>query len=288
MTGFFAEDRTQLGENWTLEAGGRWDRIDWDIYDLLNPDLEKHKKADSFSPEAGVEYRIFDPLRAYASYAETFKVPDANTLIFETPNLFTPNPDIDPSIAKHWEIGLRYAHPVFGSVRADYFHVATKKEILFNPLTTLNENFDTRRRGVEFADELSLLPGVGVFFNYTYVDAEFDNGRFDGKTVPLVPESTWTVGTALGPWRGWSLVLRATGVDDRFALNDFNNVFPVEDYWTLGARLSYRRGPWEFYVRGENVLGEDYSSFFTSNGATTLNVNPAPRDYFEGGFRLEL
>lgn len=287
MVGFFAENRTRLGERWVFEAGARMDEIDWDIYDLRNPHLQKRKTAENFSPEAGVEYRIFEPLWAYASYAESFKAPDANALIFETPNLFTPNPDVDPSVARHWEGGLRYAHPVFGSVRANYFYVETKKEILFNSISTRNENFDTRRQGVELADEISIAPGVGVFLNYTYVNAEFDNGAFGGKTVPLVPESTWTAGAALGPWRGWSLVLRATGVYDRFALNDFNNIFPVDDYWTLGARLSWRRGPWEFYAKAENALDEEYSSFVTSNGATTLNVNPAPTNYFEGGFRVE-
>lgn len=288
MTGFFAENRTRLGDRWVFETGVRFDRIDWDIYDLLNPALEKQKKADHTSPQAGVEYRLFEPVWLYASYAESFKAPDANTLIFETPNLFTPNPDIDPSVARHWEAGARYAHPVFGSVRAGYFHVETKKEILFNAISTLNENFDTRRRGVELADEIALAPGVDVFFNYTYVVAEFDNGAFGGKAVPLVPETTWTAGAALGPWNDWSLVLRATGVRDRFALNDFNNVFRAEDYWTLGARLSYKRGPWEFYVRAENALDEEYASFVTSNGTNTVNLNPAPTGYFEGGFRLEL
>jgi outer membrane receptor protein involved in Fe transport len=83
-------------------------------------------------------------------------------------------------------------------------------------------------------------------------------------------------------------VVRATGISDRFALNDFNNIFPAGDYWTLGARVAYKRGPWEFYVRGENALDEEYASFVTSNGTNTVNVNPAPTGYFEGGFRLEL
>ncbi len=288
MVGVFMQDRAQLGDRWVLEAGVRWDRIDWDIYDLLNPDQQREKLAESVSPEAGIEYRIVDPLWAYASYAESFKVPDANTLIFATPNLFTPNPAIDPSVARDWEGGLRYAHPVFGSVRAGYFYIETKKEILFNAISTLNENFDTKRQGLELADEIAVTPWLGLFFNYTYTRAEFDNGRFDGKTVPLVPGSAWTAGTSLGPWRGWSLMVRATGVSDRFALNDFSNIFPQADYWTLGTRLAYKQGAWEFYVRGDNVLNEEYSSFITSNGANTINVNPAPTGYFEGGFRLEL
>lgn len=288
LIGAFIQHRVKLWEKWIFEWGLRGDRVDWDIYDLLDPNLQKRKKADNLSPQAGVEYKIAEPLSVYATYGESFKVPDANTLIFETPNLFTPNPNIDPQIAHHHELGVRYAHPVFGAFRADVFYIETKKEILFNAISTLNENFDTRRSGFEIGNEVSPFPWLDVFTRYTYTDAEFDNGPFDGRAVPLVPENVWSAGFTARPDENWTFTSQAAGVADRFALNDFNNRFPVEDYWTLGARIAYHRGNWEVYVRGENVLGEEYSSFSTSNGTNTLNVNPAPTEYAEAGFRIQI
>lgn len=288
MLGAFAQNHTTLRERLIVETGIRYDRIDWDIYDLRMPWLEKAKRAEGYSPQIGVEYKLYDPLAVYASYAESFKVPDANTLIFETPNLFAPNPDIDSQRARHHEAGVRYAHPVLGSVRAGVFYIETKKEILFNDITNLNENFDTVRTGVEAADELALTERLQFFSNYTFTQAQFDNGAFDGKTVPLIPESKVSAGVLYEPVRGLKCSAQATGHYGQYALNDFNNIFPIDDYWTLSGKVSYHRGNWEIFLRAENLLGEEYSSFVTSNAVDTVNYNPAPKTSIEAGWRMEI
>ena len=38
----------------------------------------------------------------------------------------------------------------------------------------------------------------------------------------------------------------------------------------------------------QNILGESYSSFVTSNGVDTVNFNPAPRQTVQAGFRVEI
>ena len=288
MIGTFWQERLTFLKKLIVEGGLRFDSIHWNLYDLLSPELENHKKADHVSPKIGLEYKIFDPLSVYGSYSEAFKAPDVNTLIFETPNIFTPNPNIDPSVAHHYETGVRYAHPVWGSVRADVFYIETKKEILFDDITKTNENFDTKREGFEIADEIAFRKDLEIFANYTYTDAEFDNGVFDGKQVPLVPMSRWTAGAVAGPFHGFTVSVSATGVYGQFALNDFNNLFPVNDYWTLNGKISYHYKNWEMYFRAENLLNEEYSSFVTSDGVSTLDYNPAPKLYVEGGVRIRI
>jgi|GEM_PF-1229417 len=288
MTGTFIQNQTILWDRLILESGLRQDTIDWNIYDLLSPNLQKRKTTGHTSPKAGVEFKIWEALGAYGSFAESFKVPDSNALIFETPNLFSPNPNLDPQVARHYETGLRYAHPTFGSVRADYFYIETKKEILFNDISNLNENFDTIRQGVEIAGEVAVADKLQLFFNYTYAQARFDNGPFDEKDIPLVPESHWSGGLLFQPDPHWMISAEATGVHNQFALNDFNNLFPVKDYWTLGGRVSYRQDHWEVFFRAQNILGEEYSSFVTSNGVDTVNFNPAPTHYLEVGFKMDI
>jgi iron complex outermembrane receptor protein len=288
MMGFYGQERIKLWGHFIVEAGGRFDKIHWNIYDLLTPSLEKPKKADNFSPSIGAEWQPVEPLSIYAKYSEAFKVPDSNTLIFETPNIFSPTPGIDSQIAHHNEIGVRYAHPVFGSVRADYFYIETKKEILFNDINNINENFDTIRQGVELANEIALTEQVQLFGNYTYTQAEFDNGVFDGKDVPLVPRHHWTAGALIKPLPEWSVITSFSGVKDQFALNDFNNIFPVEDYWTADLRVAYKHKNWEVYAKGQNLFGEEYSSFMTSDGVSVVNFNPAPETTWEAGFKMEI
>lgn len=288
MIGFFGQERIRLWEKFIIEAGARYDSIHWDIYDLLSPNLQKEKKAESMSPSIGAEWQPWEPVSFYARYSEAFKAPDSNTLIFETPNIFSPTPDIDPQIAHHNEIGVRYAHPIFGSVRADYFYIETKKEILFNDIANINENFDTKRQGVELAGEIALTERCQLFANYTYTEAEFDNGAFDGRTVPLVPKHKWSAGALMRPLEGWTVSTQTSLVKNQFALNDFNNLFPVEDYWTTDLKVSYKHKRWEIFAKGMNLFGEEYSSFVTSNGVNLVNFNPAPEITWEAGFKMEI
>ena len=275
----------ELWDKFILESGVRWDKIDWDIHDLKSPDLEKHKKAEHLSPKIGAEFKPWETAALYGSFAESFKVPDSNTLIFETPNLFTPTPDIDPQVARHYEFGARYAHPSFGSLRAAYFFIETKKEILFNDITNLNENFDTFRDGVELAAEAKVTPALQLFANYTYTDAEFDNGAFDDRQIPLTPEHRAAAGAAWAITQHWTISVQATLVEGQFALNDFNNRFPADDYLTVDGKLAWKKGDLEFFARGQNLLGEEYSTFVSSNGVDTVNFNPSPELYLEAGFR---
>jgi len=287
MLGFFAQNHSTFWDRLVVEAAGRYDRVDWDIYDLKSPELQKRKFAERFSPSAGIQYRFLPEWRLYGSYAESFKVPDANTLIFETPNIFLPNPSIDPSMAYHYEAGVRYQASAL-SAKAGFFLIQTKKEILFNDITNLNENFDTVRQGLSLSGNWSVLKGLDLFAHYTHAAAEFDGGVYDGRDIPMVPRNRAAVGFTASPVKNWTVSSQAVIVRDQFALNDFNNLFPVPNYWTMDARVAYRRGPWEIYFKADNLFGREYSSFMTSDGTVTVNYNPSPGRYIEGGFRLEL
>ncbi len=286
--GYFAQNKFTLWQRWILETGARYDDINWNIYDLKQPELQKRKVADHWSPKAALEFKIADALSLFAGVSESFKAPDSNALIFETPNIFSPNPNVDSSVARHREIGLRYAHPSFGSLRASYFNIATKKEILFNDISNTNENFDTRRQGLELGGEWFLCRALELFAHYTYTRAQFDNGIFDGKDIPLVPKSVASAGVVWKPDTHWNVGVQANATADQFALNDFNNRFSMENYWTLDARIGYRRKNYELFLKAQNILGESYSSFVTSNGVDTVNFNPAPKETWQAGVRVEI
>lgn len=288
MWGLFAQNESVWDERWTLETGVRWDKIKWDLYDLVSPNLEKHKKADQLSPHIGLNWKVADPVSVFVSHSQAFKAPDSNTLIFETPNLFSPTPDIDSSIAYHNEIGVRYAHPVFGSVRTALFEVDTKKEILFNDISNRNENFDTTRQGVEFGWELAPKEGIELFGNFAWTRARFDNGAFDEKVIPLVPEYKWSAGATWEFWNPFALTIEGNGAADQYALNDFNNRFPMESYATVDAKLTWKRKNVEAWFRAQNLFGEEYSSFASSDGVSVLNLSPSPEQVFEAGVRIEI
>ncbi len=288
MLGYFAQHRAELWEKFILDAGVRYDDIDWNIYDLLTPSLEKKKKSTHLSPSVGFEVKPIPAAAIFMSFSEAFKVPDANTLIFETPNIFTPNPAIDSSVARHKELGVRLKQAEWGQLKIAGYLIETKKEILFNDITNTNENFDTDRQGLEISEDWVFSEYLRGVLRYTFADSEFDNGVFDGRKIPLVPESQWTAGVTLTPNKEWKIGLLANAVYDRYALNDFNNIFPAEDYWTAGLSVNYHHDNWELFIKADNIFGEEYSTFTTSNGQDLLNVNPAPEESFEFGLRIAL
>ena len=116
----------------------------------------------------------------------------------------------------------------------------------------------------------------------------FDNGVFDGKNVPLVPETQWSAAVEWGPVQDWTVRVEAVGVQDRFALNDFNNRFDAGDYWTMDLEVRRVLPKGEAFVKMTNLLGQEYSSFTTSDGVSVVNLNPAPEFQIEAGVRLEL
>ena len=288
ILGFFLQNRFEFWEKWTLEGGARFDKIGWSIYDQKQPQFEKHKKADSLSPQISTSVAVTDQVTIFGGYSEAFKVPDSNTLIFETPNLFSPTPDIEASIAHHTEAGVRAKPCETFTLRGTLFHIETKKEILFNDISNRNENFDTERNGGEMAVEWDAAEALKAFANYTYTDARFVNGLFNDKVVPLVPESQWSGGLEWIPAPGWALRLEATGVDGRFALNDLNNLFRAEDYWTADFEVRRSVPHGEIYFKMNNLFDERYSAFTTSDGVRVVNVNPSPEFNVEAGIRLAI
>jgi iron complex outermembrane receptor protein len=288
MLGYFAQHKAELWEKFILDVGVRYDDIDWNIYDLLSPRLEKKKKSTHLSPSIGFEVKATPEAAIFMSFSEAFKAPDANTLIFETPNIFTPNPAINSSVARHNELGVRIKQADQGQLKIAGYLIETKKEILFNDITNTNENFDTQRQGIEVSEDWVFSEYFRGVLRYTYADPEFDNGAFDGRKIPLVPETQWTAGVTLTPNKEWAIGLMANAIYDRYALNDFNNIFPVEDYWTAGLSVSYHHDQWELFIKAENIFGEEYSTFTTSDGQSVLNLNPAPEENFEFGLRIAL
>jgi outer membrane receptor protein involved in Fe transport len=286
--GFFLQNRAEFWNAWVVEGGLRYDKIHWNIYDLRAPQLEKNKKTDALSPQVSVSWSPWVNWTVFGGYSESFKAPDSNALIFETPNLFLPNPNVDASVAHQTEFGSRFK-PYNGMLlQITLFHIETKKEILFNDISNLNENFDTLREGLESSAEIQLNSAWSAFLGCAFTDAEFDGGVFDAKKIPLVPESRGFAGlTWLGP-QGWRVSVQVEGVLNRFALNDFNNIFPAEDYWTADLGLAKSLPNGEVFLKIRNLFDQRFSTFTTSNAVDTVNVNPSPGFNLEAGVRFEV
>jgi iron complex outermembrane receptor protein len=229
---------------------------------------------------------VLEELSLFASYARPFKSPNVDDFSAFIPGgTFIGNVDIQPQQGDEYEIGLQWQQATLGSAHVSVFHKRVDDEILFNALTFQNQNYDTRRTGLEVSLDPKLpIAGLTSSWHYTFLEAEFRKGSFKGNTLPGVPEHALKNHTAYEPLEGLLFWWDWTLINDFFRINDFANALPGDNYGLMdvGVRFTYRDTTVFFTI--ENVTDEEYTSFQSSNGTTVATgENPAPpRAYLTG------
>ena len=77
-------------------------------------------------------------------------------------------------------------------------------------------------------------------------------------------------------------------VNGQFALNDFNNLYPVKGYDVFDGQISFDKGNFRAHLAISNLLNERYSAYVASNAAGEVRYNPAPERTYRAGLSLTL
>jgi outer membrane receptor protein involved in Fe transport len=288
--GVFVQNNLALNEKLIISLAARYDREDIDLLDKLDPTQNKFRRVSHLSPKLGLVFNLSSIFSAYINVAQSFKAPEANTMIYETPGLFSPNPDIDPTVANNYEVGLHVLDKTGNESKVAAYWIDSEREILLNAFATpwaKNENYNTIRRGIEVNFRKLLTEKLSVTGTYTYNNAIFKSGVFEGKQIPLVPQNKYTAQVDYSFWNNFDLRVDWLGVNGQYALNDFNNQYPVSAYNVWNSRLAWSQGDIDMYLIGRNLLNEKYSAFDTSNAAGLVRVNPAPERSILAGVKWE-
>lgn len=164
-TGIFVQDQIALTDRLQVRFGGRYDAVRLRTDNRLSR-VNSARDANRFSPQAGIVYRVSDPLTLYAAYGEGFRAnigTDVSGAIF------------DPETSTSKEVGAKLTllgGRLNGTVA---LFQLDKRNVLASD--TNNPGFSVaigkaRSRGVEL-DIGGRLPGnVDVLLSYAYIDAE--------------------------------------------------------------------------------------------------------------------
>lgn len=174
-TGAYFQDQIGITDRLQVRVGGRYDRVTLETDNRLpNAALPRSRRvARRFSPQAGVCYKLTDPLTAYAAYGQGFRAnvgTDVNGTIF------------DPETSESIEAGLKLT--LFGGAMTGTLAAfqLTKANVLAtdpnNPGYSLAIG-KARSRGVEFDIGGRLPGGVDVLVSYAWVDAEARSSMLD-------------------------------------------------------------------------------------------------------------
>ena len=230
---FFAQADYTFAERWTLTAGLRWTEEKKDFragQSYLSNVERKRARAfsgyadldntwDEISPKVALAYQINDDALVYASYSEGF----------HSGGFFGVNQNIrdferdqyDPEFAESWEVGFKSTwldNRLRLNLTGFWNDFADKQEQsvhVDNDTKTVATTFDNVAsavyKGFEVETEYVINEYARVFFNYGFLDAEYEDfftdvNASDGETIIVdasfltprnAPENTIGVGGTL-------------------------------------------------------------------------------------------
>ena len=281
----------------TAYFGGRYDHWWGDNakYSNINGENIKHPDVDDgkFSPKLSLVYRIMENGSIRASYGEAFTAP---SLYYRTASYYwesggtismaKPNPNLDPTTNKTWEIGTEWElWEKRIKLKATYFE-NDFEDLIVNKKTTytLADGTDIIEKkrinaeeaevnGIETAVE-AFLPfnmRAGVFYTHNwskYTKTEASSKK--GWQVDETPENIWNL------WFGYFGECVDASISYRYCDNRFDdekNSYADDtykgddDYNIVDAKVTFR--PAErvaFSVGVENLFNEKYYEYYRAPG----------------------
>ena len=203
--------------------------------------------------------------RVRASYGEGVKNPGIYELFGYFPGSFAGNPDLEPERSTGWEIGwdqtLMHGAASWSVV---YFESELEDEIYTDfgsfPSTARNSATGSERSGVELAGSWDISGAVSAFGSLTLLDSEEN-----GVTEIRRPEELVSLTVDWHPegmdWSG-ALTVDYTGDQQDTDFGTYRTV-TLDAYTLVGGQVRWQATDrLELYVRGENLLDEEYQDVF--------------------------
>ena len=202
------------------------------------------------------------------------------------PGQFIPtqiNTNLKPQTTEEFDTGVRW-NPVSrlaGTVT--YFNSRNRDEIFFNPLTFANENYDrTKRQGIETSVFVGLTEKLSFNAAYSYTEALFDGGQFDGNRIPLVPRNKASAKLTYAV-DGWRFSLSSIYTGARHAISDQANAQEqLPGYTTFDSSVGYKYKKLTALLTVKNLTDKRYAEMGVfSPFANDIALYPSPgRQFF--------
>jgi outer membrane receptor protein involved in Fe transport len=97
---------------------------------------------------------------------------------------------------------------------------------------------------------------------YTWTRAKIEEGSFEGKTIPDVPEHSGVADLSYDFGFGLRIGLNGQYMGKRYFVADFNNSLEEQDdYFLLNGKVKYVWRMLTFYLDLNNMLDETYSAY---------------------------
>jgi iron complex outermembrane recepter protein len=249
----YLTDAFELDSGFGINLGFRYQSVALDMtnVDQLTSSQSGATRTDQLNAwDATLAWRQ-GKTRAYVRAAESFRFP----VLDEMWSYYTGSITLlNPQTSQHVELGLSTAlGPT--TLDANLFRILLNNEIGYNAATYANENLDpTRHSGFDVGWRAALGERASVRLGWTYRDASFRAGTYNGNTIPEIPRNSVTLVTDWRVTERQQLGLDGVYTGERFFGNDYANVgksMPSNSRWKL--HYTYAPATWKLRLTIDNL-----------------------------------
>ena len=299
--GYYIRDEFSLLKSLILNAGYRSERatIKGSNTDTVTPannftDQEKTYNAEAY--EAGLTWLVGKKSKVFGKYSTVYRIPFLEEVAYFNGGGggFLKNLEKEKGIST--EVGTEF-YPLNNlKIGLTLFRIDMEDEIHYVGVypTGHNENAGkTRHDGAEVSLSYLWEKRAKLYGNFTYHMATYENGLYNKKELPLVPNRMANAGVEI--YLPYNLMLRpeVRYVGDAFLSQDDTNISEkLESYTLFNLYLSYKpsfgKVNMTVFLGVENLADVKYSSFGSYNvpgyGAGAPNTYyPMPGITYKGG-----
>jgi iron complex outermembrane receptor protein len=265
----YAQDQIDLGGQWKVLAGLRWERFEVDSTNQLR-NLRSRRSSSVLSPRIGTVWSPVADHSLYASYSKNF-APVGGDTIGITPNAQGNVNDVGPQYSRQYEVGLKsdWMHRRI-STTLSWFQLDLYNRAVADPvrpgifyLTGLERN-----RGVELsvngelARDWFIRSGVSRQ-NARVLEAE---RQFTGKRSSGVSSTNGSVFISYAPAHGFFVETGLVHEGSRYA--DRDNLLELPSYTRWDGKIGYRTRQTEITLAATNLANRSY--YVSSTGAAQI------------------
>lgn len=287
---WYAQNTVQLSNATTLLAGFRNERISLngtDVYDGTAPGafFGSAAPAGSFAAsrsayDLGVRHQLASGLAINAKIGRSFRFANVDEIYEFGPTFSRQFQFLRPQTLNSREVWLDQKF-YSGSWRAAVFSNKVHDEIHLDPFGTGVGNTNlppSRRRGVELYGTWQALAKVMLNASYTYTDARFVAGVWEGNRVPLVARNKAGMGASWAVGEQTRLNGTFSYVGSQFMENDEPNTLGVKipAYAIADIKLVHQVGGLQLNASVNNLFDRNYFNYAVSSQFTPGRYSAYP------------
>lgn len=257
-------------EHWHFSTAARWETTSVDAAGAnlafpADPVLNFSRGMDEINRalQLGLRWEPSESLSAWLRYDRLYRLPSTDELAaYQGFPLSVPfNDQLRAEVGDNLELGMTYEVDRW-TWQANGFYQQLDGEIAYDFVQNLNVNFpETRRFGME--TELRYAAAHWeMSLRYTQLDATFQAGVYEGKSIYLVPNTELAAILTLKPTAAITVQGEYQFTGAAYEGNDFQNqAAQVPAYGVASVLLRYQQSATlSYYLRVNNVLDESYAT----------------------------